>query len=84
MKTLANKHLTLWTFALTSLALFMVTLAIKWRTRERRRRGLVPRWGLPRPPRRNFASFAEVRSRLGSHVARTVTKIADPTDRHER
>jgi hypothetical protein len=59
----------------------MVTLALGWRTRARRRRGLLPRWGLPRAPRRNFASWGEVRSRLHGRVARKVTIIVDPNGR---
>lgn len=59
----------------------MVTLALGWRTRVRGRRGLLPRWGLPRAPRRSFASWGEVRSRLDGRAARTVTNIIDPNDR---
>jgi len=62
----------------------IVALAIGWRTRARRRRGLLTRWGLPREPRRNFASWGEVRSRLGGRVAREVTMIVDPASRHGR
>ncbi len=61
------------------IAALMVTFAIGWRSRARRRRGLLPRWGLPRAPRRNFASWGEVRSRLDGRVARKVTMIVDPT-----
>jgi hypothetical protein len=62
-------------------AVLIVALAIGWRTRARRRRGLLARWGLPREPRRNFASWGEVRSRLDGRVARKVTNIIDPNDR---
>jgi hypothetical protein len=55
----------------------MVTLALGWRTRARRRRGLLPRWALPRAPRRNFASWGEVRSRLDGRMTRTATIIVD-------
>jgi hypothetical protein len=66
------------------IAVLIVTLAIGWRSRARRRRGLLPRWGLPRAPRRNFASWGEVRSRLDGRVARKVTMIVDPTARDGR
>ena len=62
----------------------MATLATGWRSRARRRRGLLSRWGLPRAPRRNFASWGEVRSRLDGRVARTVTIILDPKGRDGR
>ena len=65
-------------------AALAVTLALGWRTRARRRRGLLPRWGLPRAPRRNFASWGEVRSRLDGRVARKVTMIVDPKGRDAR
>jgi hypothetical protein len=65
-------------------AALMMTLAIGWRSRARRRRALLPRWGLPRAPRRNFASWGEVRSRLDGRVARTVTIIVDPKGRDAR
>ena len=62
-------------------AALVVTLTIGWRSRARRRRGLLPRWGLPRAPRRNFASWGEVRSRLDGRVARKVMMIVDPKGR---
>jgi hypothetical protein len=62
-------------------ALLMGTLAIGWRSRARRRRGLLPRWGLPRAARRSFASWGEVRSRLDGRVVRTGTMIVDPNGR---
>ena len=65
-------------------AVLIVAVVLGWRTRARRRRGLLPRWGLPREPRRNFASWGEVRSRLDGRVARKVTMIVDPTDRDRR
>jgi hypothetical protein len=65
-------------------AVLMVTLALGWRARARTRRGLLPRWGVPRAPRRNFASWGEVRSRLDGRVARTVTNIMDPKGRDVR
>ena len=65
-------------------AVLMVVLVLGWRTRARRRRGLLPRWGLPRAPRQNFASWGEVRSRLDGRVTRKVTMIVDPTDRDRR
>lgn len=65
-------------------AMLIVALAIGWRTRARRLRGLLPRWGLPRAPRRNFASWGEVRSRLDGRAARKVTIIVDPTGRDGR
>jgi hypothetical protein len=65
----------------SGIAVLMTTLAITWRTRTRRRRGLLPRWSLPRAPRRNFASRGEVRSRLDGRAARTVTIIVDPKAR---
>jgi len=65
-------------------ATLFVTLAIGWRTRARRRRGLLPRWGLPRAPRRSFASWGEVKSRLDGRVARTATIIVDPKSRDGR
>ena len=71
-------------FLVCVIAAFMVTLAIGWRSRARGRRGLLPRWGLPRAPRRNFASWGEVRSRLDGRVARKVTVIVDPTGRDRR
>jgi hypothetical protein len=46
------------------------------RTRSRRARGLLPRWTPPRPPRRNFASWREVRSRLNG-AARPPTIVVD-------
>jgi hypothetical protein len=64
------------------IAVLMVTLAIGWRSRARRLRGLLPRWGLPRAPRRSFASWGEVRSRLDGRVARTTTIIVDPNGCH--
>jgi hypothetical protein len=64
--------------------MLIVALAIGWRTRARRRQGLLPRWGLPREPRRNFASWGEVRSRLDGRVARKVTMIIDHTGRDDR
>ena len=66
------------------IAALIVMLAIGWRARARGRRGLLPRWGLPRAPRPNFASWGEVRSRLDGRVARTVTMIVDTTDQGER
>jgi hypothetical protein len=65
-------------------AVLIVVLVLGWRMRTRRRRGLLARWGLPRAPRRNFASWGEVRSRLDGRVARKVTTIVDPTDRDRR
>jgi hypothetical protein len=65
-------------------AMLIVVLVLGWRTQARRRRGLLPRWGLPREPRRNFASWGEVRSRLDGRVARKVTMIVDPKDRDGR
>ena len=65
-------------------AVLIVVLVLGWRTRTRRHRGLLARWGLPRAPRRNFASWGEVRSRLDGRVARKVTTIVDPTDRDRR
>jgi hypothetical protein len=62
----------------------IVALVLGWRTRARRRRGLLLRWGLPRAPRRNFASWSEVRSRLDGRVARTATVIVDPKGKHAR
>jgi hypothetical protein len=62
----------------------MVTLAIGWQSRARRRRGLLSRWGLPRAPRRSFASWGEVRSRLDGRVAGRVTNIVDPKGRDSR
>jgi len=59
------------------IAVFALTLAIGWRTRARRRRGLLPRWALPRAPRRSFASWGEVRSRLDGRMTRTATIIVD-------
>ena len=67
-----------------ALAAISVALAVGWQTRARRRRGLLPRWGLPRAPRRNFASWGEVRSRLDGRVARTLTIILDPKGRDGR
>lgn len=63
------------------IAVLVVTLAIGARSRARRRRGLLPPWGLPRAPRRGFASWGEVRSRLDGRVARTATIIVDPNGR---
>jgi len=60
------------------IAVIVLTVAIAWRMRVRRRRGLLPRWGMPRAPRRSFASWGEVRSRLDGRVARKVTIIVDP------
>ena len=71
-------------FLVCASAALIVTLALGWRTRARRRRGLLPRWGLPRAPRRNFASWGEVRSRLDGRVARRVTTIVDPKGRDGR
>jgi hypothetical protein len=65
-------------------AALIVVLVLGWRTRARRRRGLLARWGLPREPRGNFASWGEVRSRLDGRVARKVTMIVDPTGRDGR
>ena len=65
-------------------AVLIVVLVRGWRMRTRRRRGLLARWGLPREPRRNFASWGEVRSRLDGRVARKVTMIVDPTGRDGR
>ena len=65
-------------------AVLIVVLVLGWRMRTRRRRGLLARWGLPREPRRNFASWGEVRSRLDGRVARKVTMIVDPTARDGR
>ena len=65
-------------------AVLMVVLVLGWRTRARRRRGLLARWGLPRAPRPSFASWGEVRSRLDGRVARKVTMIVDPTGRNGR
>jgi hypothetical protein len=62
-------------------AVLIIALVLGWRTRARRRRGLLPRWGLPREPRRSFASWGEVRSRLDGRVARKVTMIVDPAGR---
>ena len=62
------------------IAVLVVSLVVGRRSRARRRRGLLPRWGLPRAQRRNFASFGEVRSRLDGRVARKVTIIVDPND----
>ena len=61
-----------------ALAALSVALAIGSQTRARRRRGLLPRWGLPRAPRRNFASWGEVRSRLDGRSARTAAIMFDP------
>ena len=66
------------------IAALMVTLAIGWLSRARRGRGLLSRWGLPRAPRRNFASSGEVRSRLDGRVARTLTIIVGPKGKHGR
>jgi len=71
-------------YLVCGLAVVIGSLAFGWRTRARRRRGLLPRWGLPREPRRNFASWGEVRSRLDGRVARKVTMIVDPKGRHGR
>ncbi|MFZ0180274.1 MAG: hypothetical protein WAL84_10460 [Candidatus Dormiibacterota bacterium] len=62
-------------------AALIATLAIGWRSRLRRRRGLLSRWGLPRAPRQSFASWGEVRSRLDRRVARAGTTIVDPKER---
>ena len=62
-------------------AVLIIVLVFGWRTRARMRRGLLARWGPPRAPRRNFASWGEVRSRLDGRVARKVTMIVDPTGR---
>jgi hypothetical protein len=67
-------------YLVCGLAVLIGTLVLGWRTRARRRRGLLPRWGPPRAPRRNFASRGEVRSRLDGRVARTTTIIADAND----
>jgi hypothetical protein len=66
-------------YLVCGLAVLIGTLVLGWRTRARRRRGLLARWGLPREPRRNFASWGEVRSRLDGRVARKVTMIVGPT-----
>ena len=71
-------------FLVSGFAVLIVALLHEWRTRARRHRGLLPRWGLPREPRRNFASWGEVRSRLDGRVARKVTMIVDPKDRDGR
>ena len=71
-------------FLVSGFAVLIVALLLEWRTRARRHRGLLPRWGLPRAPRRNFASWGEVRSRLDGRVARTVTMIVHPTGRDGR
>lgn len=70
------------TYLVFGFAMLIVALVLGWRTRARRRRGLLARWGLPRAPRRNFASWGEVRSRLNGRVARTVKIIVDPKDPH--
>jgi hypothetical protein len=62
----------------------MATLAIGWRRRARRRRGLLPRWGLPRAPRRSFSSWGEVRSRLDGRGMRKGTTIIDRTGSSQR
>lgn len=61
------------------IAVLTMTVAIGSRSRSRRHRGLMLRWGLPRAPRRSFASWGEVRSRLGARVARTTPIIVEPT-----
>lgn len=45
------------------------------RARSRHVRGVMLRWGLPRAPRRGFASSREVRSRLGSRAAQRAVAI---------
>jgi hypothetical protein len=45
---------------------------------------LLSRWGLPRAPRRSFASWSEVKSRLDGRVARKVTLIVEPEVPHAR
>jgi len=71
-------------YIVCGLAVLIGTLVLGWRTRARRRRGLLPRWALPRAPRRNFASWGEVRSRLDGRVGRKATMIVDPTGRDGR
>ncbi len=71
-------------YLVCGLAVLIGPFVLGWRTRARRRRGLLFRWGLPRAPRRNFASWGEVRSRLDGRVARKVTMIVDPTGRDDR
>jgi hypothetical protein len=71
-------------FLVCGCAVLTVALVLGWRARARRRNGLLPRWGLPRAPRQNFASWGEVRSRLDGRVARKVTRIVAPKSRDDR
>jgi hypothetical protein len=51
------------------------------RARSRHVRGVMLRWGLPRAPRRGFASSREVSSRLGKRAAQRGVAIPAARDR---
>lgn len=63
-------------------ALLIATLVIALRSQARTRRGLLTRWGIPRAPRRGFASWGEVRSRLDGRIAGKVRVIVAPKATH--